>query len=160
MANRLTANRRSKTLGQHEEAFKSRNGYVVEPPPDTSNEIGSVIAEFMQFKKLTREEIREGGRHIRKMGGLKIPSNQVARFIYNAIGYNDYADAVKQNQGKDYFENLNFGRRDLIGINQNVCEADQQVKEHIADFIRPYMDMISVLNKNLKFHQTLRISHE
>lgn len=142
---KLTAQRPSKTLGEHAVAFKSRNGYEVEPPPDTSGEINGVISELVLMKYVTHLEILEAGRLIRRLSEKTIRHNHAMRMIYKALGYVDYHDAVKHNGTSERFENLNFDRKDLVGINQDVNTQEEAIYEAVAAYIRPYFDRVFAL---------------
>jgi len=135
----------AQTLGEHEEAFKSRNGYEVEPPPDTSNEISGIISEIMQLRYVTRKEIMEAGRLIKKLDMKRTTLNIAARQVYKALGYTDYHDAVARNGDTDRFENLNFHRKNLAAINQEVNDKEQVVYEAVTAHIRPYFERVFAL---------------
>jgi hypothetical protein len=141
----LTARRASKTLKDHEEAFKSINGYEVEPLPDPTTEINGIIAEIMKLQRVTHKEVQEGGRLIRIASEKKLRLNIGARMIWKAMGYIDFQDAQKRNEGKDYFENLNFDRKDLAAINNETNAAERAMKDKVIAHIRPTFERVFAL---------------
>lgn len=142
---KLTAARPSRTLGEHEDAFKSRNGFEVEPPPDTSGEISGIISEVMQLQFVTRKEIMEAGRLIKNLGIKRTPLSVAARQVYKALGYVDYQDAMLRNGNPDRFENLNYHRKDLAAINQEINTREKATIDNIIAFIRPYFERVAEL---------------
>lgn len=142
---KLTAQRPSKTLGEHEEAFKSRNGFEVEPPPDTSGEINGIVSEITQLKYVTHKEILDAGRLIRKLSDKRFAMNQGARMVFKALGYIDYQDASRLNQGRDTFENLNFHHKDLVSLNQAINDKEEAVYVAVSTAVRPYFERVFAL---------------
>lgn len=140
-----TALRPSKTLGEHAEAFKSRNGYEVAPPPDTSGEINGIISEIMQLKYVTRKEIAEAGRQIRKLSDKKFALNIGSRLVFKALGYVDFQDASNRNENKDTFENLNFDRKDLAGINRDINDNEEAIYLAVTVIVQPYFEKVFAL---------------
>lgn len=146
-----TAKRPSKTLGEHAEAFKSRNGYEVEPPPDTSGEIQSIIAEVMLLKFVTRKEIQDAGRLIRAASGEKFRLNEGSRMVIQAMGYVDFQDMAKRNEDLTKIENLNFDRKDLGAVQQEITAERRGKIERIKAHIRPYFDRVFALPRELEW---------
>lgn len=155
----LTARRPSKNLKDHEEAFKSRNGYEVEPLPDPSTEINGIIAEIMKLQKVTHKEVLEGGRLIKLVSEKKFRLNQGARLIWKAMGYVDFQDAQKRNEGRDYFENLNFSRKDLAAINNEVSAAEREVIDKVKAHIRPTFERIFALPREKEWFKGERATN-
>jgi hypothetical protein len=141
----LTAKSLSRNLKEHEEAFKSRNGYEVEPPPMYGTEISGIIAEVMKNKHVTQKEIQEAGRLIRIASEKKILLNVGSRMVYKAMGYVDFQDAKKRNEGKDYFENLNFDRKDLNAVHAESVANEKAIKDKVKEQIRPYFEKVFAL---------------
>lgn len=146
-----SAKRPSKTLGQHEEAFKSRNGYEVEPPPDTSGEIQGIIAEIMKLKYVTRKEIQEAGRLIRIATDQKFRLNEGSRMVMQAMGYVDFQDMSKRNEDLTKIENLNFDRKDLGAVQQEISAERRAKIDRIKAYIRPYFDRVFALPRDLEW---------
>lgn len=142
---KLTAQRPSKTLGEHKEAFKSRNSYEIEPPPDTSGEINGIVSEITQLKYVTHKEILEAGRQIHKLSGKRFVSNQATRMVFKALGYIDYKDATIRNVNKERFENLNFDRRDLAAINKDINDNEEAIYQAVSAAVRPYFERVFAL---------------
>ncbi len=142
---KLTAIRPSKTLGEHAEAFKSRNGYDVAPPPDTSGEINGIISEIMQLKYVTHKEILEAGRHIRKLSDKRFAINIGARMVFKAMGYVDYQDAVTRNENSDKFENLNYDRKDIASVNRTINDNEEAIFQTVVGQVRPYFERVFAL---------------
>ncbi len=142
---KLTAHRRSKSLGEHEEAFKSRNGFEVSVPPDTTGEINGVISEITQLRYVSHREILDAGRQIRVLSDKRFALNQAARMVFKALGYIDYQDAINRNENKERFENLNFDRRDLAAINQDINDKERTIYEAVSAAVRPYFERVFAL---------------
>lgn len=146
-----TAKRPSKTLGEHAEAFKSRNGYEVEPPPDTSGEIQGIIAEIMQFRTITLKEANEAGRLISIASQKKLSLGQGKRMVLQAMGYVDHQDMANRTEDLTKIENLNFDRKDLNAIQQEITAEKRAQIERVKAQIRPYFDRVFALPRELEW---------
>lgn len=140
-----TAQHPAKTLGEHAEAFKSRNGYEVESPPDTSGEINGIVSEIAQMKYVTHREILDAGREIRKLSDKRFALNQAARMVFKALGYIDYQDATVRNNSKERFENLNFDRKDLAAINKDINDNEEAIYQAVSKAVGPYFERVFAL---------------
>jgi hypothetical protein len=138
----LTAKSLSRNLKEHEEAFKSRNGYEVEPPPEYGTEISGIIAEVMKNKFVTHKEIMDAGRLIRIASDKKFLLNVSARMVFKAMGYVDYQDAKERNEGKEHFENLNFERKDLAAVHEETLIAEKAVMDKVREQVRPIFEEV------------------
>lgn len=147
----LTAKSLSRNLKEHEEAFKSRNGYEVEPPPEYGTEISGIIAEIMQLKIVSRKEISEAGRLIRIATGGKFRLNEGNRMVLQAMGYVDFQDMAKRNEDLTKIENLNFDRKDLGAVQQEITAERREKIERIKAYIRPYFDRTFALPRELEW---------
>ena len=146
----LTAKRRSKTLKDHEEAFMSINGRLEDALPDPSTEISGIIAEIMKLPKVTRKEVNEAGRLIRNASGKKIRLTEGSRMVWKAMGYTCFSDANKHNEGKEYFDNLNFDRKDLLAITAEYSAAERIAKDKVKAFVRPMFEKVFAIPYDLE----------
>lgn len=141
----LTAKRPSKTLKEHEEAFKSINGFEESDPKDYTTEISGIVADVMTHKCVTRKMVQDGGRLIRDVTERKIRLNQGARIILSAMGYVDLQDAGKKNEGLEYFVNLNYDRKDLVSLSQEITAEHLRLVAEAKVQLRPMFERVFAL---------------
>jgi len=138
----LTAKNLSRNLKEHEEAFKSRNGYEVEPPPEVDGDVSGIIAQIVLLEKVSERVINEAARKIRDLSERKIKYMRASLMIYQAMGYKDRQEAAAFNSDPDFIANRNFGRKDPGVLADEITAERLKRLARAKELLTPFFDEV------------------
>lgn len=151
----LTAKSLSRNLKDHEEAFKSRNGYEVEPPPEEDSDVSGIIAKFVLLETVSDKAVRQAGTKIRDITERSIKYMQGVRMIYNALGYRDLQEALKANPDPEHVINRNYGRRDPGGVAHEITDAKKEAQDKAVELLTPYFEEVNTWEETDFFNDVM-----
>lgn len=130
-----TAKRRSKTLKDHEEAFKSVNGVGPTEPPDTSTEIMGVVSELAAMKEVPRNMLSAAAFRIKQLSEGTIKVSKARDMLARSLGYPNAGTMGHQTREEDSYRNLFYGKGNIAGSLEEVNADYNAAKESVRQVI-------------------------